>query len=1235
MRIVFDLQATQTSHRHRGIGRYTLSLVKAFANLDKTDQLIFLFNGVYDSCIAEVVEALDGEQNVEISVWYPPKNVGWLNADHQWLRERSEDLYSAFVSALNPDILVVASLFEGLEDDAIISIPDARDRKYQVAVVLYDLIPLIHERLYLDGKAVRAWYFNRLEHLKRADHLLSISESSRQEVIRHLGFPSENVTNISSAIGEQFKPLALSREDADELRNRLGIVRSYLMYTGGIDHRKNIDGLIRAYSKLPSSQKALYQLVIVCAISEENRLHLQGVIKESRLNPDDVVLTGYVSEEDLVNLYNLSTAFVFPSWHEGFGLPVLEAMACGKAVIGSNASSIPEVIGCDEALFAPRDDAALTQKIMRLLQDEAFRNSLEIHARVQAAKFSWEKTARCARDALGKLQERFHKQAVQTTSIEKRRLAFVTPLPPEKSGIADYSLVLLPALSAHYDIEVIVSQPAVDSDWVNAHLPIRDSEWLVRHADRYDRVVYNFGNSTFHAHMLALLQRVPGVVILHDFFLSGLLAHLECTQAAPSVWKRALYESHGYKAVADRINADDIARTIWQYPANLGVINQSLGIIVHSEHAVDLAKAYYGKMLAKEWQVIPLVRQMSAVGSVDRFRIRKSQGLPDDAFVVCTFGFVNASKLPDRLLDAWNKSELAVNPRCFLFFVGENSDSRQGRELAAKIEKSPSAERIQITGWTSPAAYADFLLLADLGVQLRTKSRGETSAAVLDCMNYGLPAIVNAHGSMAYLNRDTVWMIPDNFSDEELVSALNEAYGNPAERLGVSQSARVWMQRFHAPETCAAACAKSIERLYSGNQAKQNRVLTAAGGNPKNESDINALADAFYRTSMPAFRQKQLLVDVSELIKRDSKSGIQRVVKGVLREWLNDPPLGYRVEPVYAVEGIHGYRYARNFSMKLLNCSEGIFADDPLLYAAGDVFFGLDLQPWAVPEQSTSLELMKLQGVKVYFMVYDLLPILKPEYFHAGADAAFRKWLRVVLNSNGVICESQAVADDLQRVVQAEGLKCAEGLQIMVCHIGADEWLIPEAQPVPEDFKALCKTFEPNLAFLMVGTLEPRKGHALVLEAFTHLWRQGSKAMLVIVGKHGWMVDELAERIASHPMLNKQLFWLQDVPDGQLEALYNCASALIAASEAEGFGLPIIEASQRGLAVIARDIPVFREVAGEYAYYVSGRSAAELADDLTTWMALFQDGRHPRSQGMPWRSWELVAKDIAARILGG
>jgi glycosyltransferase involved in cell wall biosynthesis len=166
----------------------------------------------------------------------------------------------------------------------------------------------------------------------------------------------------------------------------------------------------------------------------------------------------------------------------------------------------------------------------------------------------------------------------------------------------------------------------------------------------------------------------------------------------------------------------------------------------------------------------------------------------------------------------------------------------------------------------------------------------------------------------------------------------------------------------------------------------------------------------------------------------------------------------------------------------------------------------------------------------------------------------------------------------------------------------------------------------------MVGTLEPRKGHRQALAAMERLWADGVDANLVIVGKQGWRIDDLAQRIEQHQERGKRMFWLDGISDEMLEEIYRSCKALLAASEGEGFGLPLIEAAQHGLPIIARDIPVFREVAVGHAYYFRGEDPEALAHALRAWLSL--GDATPASSGIPWLTWKQSSRQLLDVVLG-
>jgi glycosyltransferase involved in cell wall biosynthesis len=1235
MRFVIDMQGAQsTGSLNRGIGRYTLSLALAIVRNRGDHEVILALSGLFPEAIEPIRVAFYGLLPQEnIRVWVSPNPVCHRSSQDDWRRHSAELVREAFLASLKPDIVLVSSLFEGLGDDAVTSI-GRLSCTVPTAAILYDLIPLIYRKPYLENPKVDAWYENKLDHLRRADLLLAISESSRQDGVRYLGFPAEVCVNISTSADPQFQPQQIDSERERDIRQHYGLQRQFVMYTGGIDHRKNIEGLVRAYARLPEPLRASHQLAIVCSIQPPSRMKLERLAKEQGLMADELVLTGFVPDEDLPTLYSLCKAFVFPSLYEGFGLPALEAMCCGRAVISANNSSLPEVIGRSDAMFDARNDASISEKLEQVLTDDTFRSELERHGLEQAKLFSWETSAQRAIAAAEALHTNNSCQSLACAMPARRpKLAFVSPLPPERSGISDYSAELLPELSRHYDIDVIVAQDSISDPWVRANCPIRSAAWFRAHKDRYDRALYHFGNNHLHQHMFDLLDEVPGVIVLHDFFLSGIAAVMDITGQRPDVLAQGLFQGHGYAAVQQLFHATETKEVVWRYPCNLGVIQKALGVIVHSENSRRLATQWISKDAADEWAVIPLLR-IPAI-DIEKTDARRLLKLGSDDFVVCSFGLLGPTKLNHLLLDAWMTSDLAKDTNCVLVFVGENEEGKYGADLLAAIRRSGFGERIRITGWTDNATFHHYLAAADIAVQLRTLSRGETSAAVLDCMNYGLPTIVNANGSMADLPDNGVWRLPDEFVDAELVGALNILWRDSSRRQLIGAKAREIIHVRHAPRTCSEQYAKVIETSYRVAHTNVDALciaVTEMETAPAKSEQWASLAAAIALSIPPRPAPRQLLVNISELVQQDLKSGVQRVVRSILHELLIHPPEGFKVEPVYATSS-HGYRYARNFTLHFLNCSGPALADDPIEYQTGDVFLGLDLDLNGVPLQLDFYRQLRNYGIRVQFVVYDLLPITLPKAFPQGMLEKHKAWLDVVAESDGAICISRNVAKELASLLETNKGTHRRPYRISWFHLGAAIETSYSTKKLPDDAGTVLTALGRHPGFLMVGTLEPRKGHAQTIAAFELLWGQGIDVNLVIVGKQGWQVDRLADKLRRHPELNNRLFWLDGISDEYLERIYDASTCLLAASEGEGFGLPLIESAQHNKSIIARDIPVFHEVAGEHAYYFSGLAPEDLARAISDWLALYNAGEAPSSSGMPWLTWAESGKQLMQALL--
>ncbi len=1235
MRILIDLQGAQGTTRFRGIGRYSLSLAQAIVRNQGEHEVIIALNGLFPETIEPVRAAFEGllpQDNIR--VWYAPDQGSRAEPACNWRVKTAELVREAFFASLRPDVIYVTSLFEGFIDDAVTSIGQFA-LTIPVAVTLYDLIPLVNRTQYLNNPVFVSWYENKIKQLERSDLLLAISESSRQEGIKHLGFHPDRVINVGTAADLQFKCMDIGATTDKSVRERYGLLRQFVMYTGAIDHRKNIEGLIRAYALLPQSLRETHQLAIVCSVQPESRHRLEALARQQGLAIDEMVLTGFVPDEELVSLYQLCQVFVFPSWHEGFGLPALEAMACGAPVIAANNSSLPEVIGREDALFDPFDDKAIAGKITQVLTDEAFRSGLIRHGIKQARKFSWDESAQLAITAF----EQLH--AARTQSLQdfvpphRPKLAYVSPLPPERSGIADYSAELLPELARYYVIDVIVVQDDMADPWIKENCPVRNVEWFVSHADHYDRVLYHFGNSPFHQHMFDLLAHIPGVVVLHDFFLSGIVDHMDATGFKPDAWARELYHAHGYKAVQERFQAKDSAEVVNKYPCNLTVVENALGVIVHSENSRQLASQWINSCFAEDWTVIPLLRTPATISLHQSQQIRTELNISQDAFLVCSFGMIGPTKQNCRLLDAWMASSLGKDPDCFLVFVGENHPSDYGAALLKMIRNNGLTNRVRITGWTDMATFRQYLSVADVGVQLRALSRGETSGTVLDCMNYGLPTIVNANGAMADLPADAVWMLPDKFDDAELINALETLRKDEVKCKMLGTRAREVILTRHAPGACADQYVQAIERTYTEARSGQTSLIKAIveiENAPAEDEPWMQLAQVI-SNNCPQQAKKQLFVDVSALMQQDLKTGIQRVVRSILKELLNHPPDGFYVEPVYATADESGYRYARQFTLRFMDCPNHLLIDEYIEIGHQDIFLGLDLTGSVVVHQAEFYRYARRRGVQVYFVIYDLLPVLHPDFFPKGSAEGHADWLNIVAQADGALCISRAVADEMAAWMGTWATQRLRPYKLGWFHLGADTQSSAPTFGLPANAGEVLKKISNTASFLMVSTVEPRKGYAQTLSAFERLWTQGIEVNLVIVGKQGWLVDRLVEQLRQHPALNQRLFWLEGISDEYLEKVYAASTCLIAASEGEGFGLPLIEAARHRLPVIARDIPVFREVAGEHAFYFSGLDPQVLADAVKEWLSLRAKDQAPQSDNMPWLTWQQSAMQLWGQVL--
>lgn len=377
---------------------------------------------------------------------------------------------------------------------------------------------------------------------------------------------------------------------------------------------------------------------------------------------------------------------------------------------------------------------------------------------------------------------------------------------------------------------------------------------------------------------------------------------------------------------------------------------------------------------------------------------------------------------------------------------------------------------------------------------------------------------------------------------------------------------------------------------------------------------------------------RQLLVDVSVIHREDARTGIQRVVRSLLLQLLQSPPLGYEVRPVFATKKM-AYHYGHT---DILTQPKADALAQPtaqrVSVQAGDVFLGLDLAAHVLPRHSAQVLGWKRAGVKVHVLVYDLLPLLHPEWFNARTVRHFKSWTKwLATYADSAVCISETVRADLADCLHKRFSLPCTALPSSRISLGADIATSAPSRGIPAEATFALARMRNTPSLLMVGTLEPRKGHDQVLAAFDELQRGHASAstvtppLLVIVGRPGWKTEALQQRIRTHPQAGKQVIWFEEASDELLVALYSACTAVVVASRGEGFGLPLIEAALYGKPIIARDLSAFREHNMPDVDYFHGDSPAALAQAIESTLC-----RHRLSKQAPIvvPTWEASAAEL-------
>ena len=586
---------------------------------------------------------------------------------------------------------------------------------------------------------------------------------------------------VGAAAASRFRPPP-SREAAfAELGAAMPeIEREFLLYTGGIEPRKNIDRLLVAYAGLADELRQKHQLVIVCRVLPEERARLEETVGDLGV-AGRVHFTGYVSDQQLVSLYGATALFVFPSLYEGYGLPVAEAVACGAAVVASNTSSLVELVLDERARFDPFEVESIRSTITRCLTEPALLEHLRRPG--SYALDSWRDVARRTVDVYEDLEARPRIRRVRN----RPRVAYVSPLPPQRSGVADYSYRLLKALRRFCDVDAFVDASLGDQEGPpGVHVcGLGEFEIVERLRGGYDEVFICLGNSEHHIAALDLLRRRGGTVLAHDVRLTGMygFASLHRPELEPRSMEEILREMYG-----------------GTLPVGLGRAG-GLGLDEAHEHDIYMAREVIG---LADWFVVhshyaaQLARHDAA--PEDRQKVRVAPfGFPDPTLysgflqpetpVIGTFGIVAPVKQTEKVIDAFSVVA-ATRSDCVLVVAGPPAGAGDLDRLTARAKAHQLEERVRVTGELDEELFRQTVAQTTVAVQLRAMSMGESPASVGDCLAAGVATVVTAVGAARELPDEAVVKVSPDIPADDLGRMLIALLDDAPRRASMRDAAR-------------------------------------------------------------------------------------------------------------------------------------------------------------------------------------------------------------------------------------------------------------------------------------------------------------------------------------------------------------------------------------------------------------------------------------------------------------
>jgi len=743
VQIYFDMRCLQDPlYARRGIGYHSAGILRHARNRFPKAELV----GIVDESLAE------------------------LHEERRDLVDRMQHRRSPIP---NGDVDVFVQLSPMTHDPSVMA-PLLGRTRVLTATVIYDFIQLAEPDRYLPTPGKHRAFVNRLAWLKLYDLYCPISEFSGRELQDILGVRQAAIHVTGACVRDVFTDFNSSRDNLAGPECSFG-PGEYFLFVGGEDSRKNAECVVKAHAEFVRRTNTKIGLVAVGGYSNRSREDLVRLFRSHGGGPGGLEFARAVSDEELASLYHHAVATACPSRIEGFSLPVAEAIACGCPVLASNCASQKELIRQDDALFEPDDYQRLSRLMESVAKGKGTRENLYGRQEEIARRFSEEKVAeRFWEPIVAAWKDRTRRQPYRVRS-GKPRLAFLTPYPPDRSGVAEYSAESFRSLARYAEIDVFTDAKTGGADTaVRQFCQLSEFPYVV---DGYDRVISIVGNSHFHTRIIEYHCRYGGACVEHDNRLAELYAWWRGPEAFAEMASRSLR-----RPVTIEESCSWLANP-GQLPCLFfdEILAKAEPLIVHSRGIQRNLKERYGFKAA----YLPFCchRQFADTDLSEGARAgaRMRLGLPGDRITMITLGIAAPVKGSTECIWALEQL-LAWGIKAELHFVGP-SDQEHRQPLIDLCRRLKLEDHVHFSDdWVSDQTYRDFLVAADYAIQLRTHGFGGLSGAVMDCISAGLPTVVNEDLAHAVEAPGYVLSVPDNLSPTLIAEQLCNAIGSDLHR---------------------------------------------------------------------------------------------------------------------------------------------------------------------------------------------------------------------------------------------------------------------------------------------------------------------------------------------------------------------------------------------------------------------------------------------------------------------